>query len=240
MTSDMAFECLLVSRDIDLFRVINRVLRDLSISTNICLTTTKAFDMLGKGSTDLVIIDWECDPSLELLRWIWEDNKWKKPTVIAISSSHSVLPGAHAVLRKPVTLESGSRCLQNAYSRMLIDYRRHARHVLMVPVQAMLSNGQKANLVITDIGEGGIGLKTKEKLFVGNSLTFRLALPGTPREILVSARVLWTREYDRAGCEFGRIPPVDLLILRDWLNAKSQVKKPLIVEQGWNKPICLT
>ena len=230
MTSDMAFECLFVSRDSGLFRMIGRILRDLSISTSICLTSSKAFDLLGKGSADLIVIDGEFEESRELLRQIWKGGKWKKPTVIAISTSDTPLPGAHVVLKKPVTSETGAKCFKDAYSRMLIDYRRHVRHALMLPVTARFDHGREIPLVVTDIGDGGVGLSTKEELVTGDMLSFRLSLPGAQREILVNVRVLWTREYARAGCEFVRIPPVDLMILHEWLKSKSRVKKPITAE----------
>jgi len=53
-------------------------------------------------------------------------------------------------------------------------------------------------------------------------------LPGARREVLVNVRVLWTRDYGRIGCEFVRIPPVDLIVLHDWLKERSRVKKPLV------------
>jgi hypothetical protein len=231
MTADMAFECLFVTRDSGLFRVIGRILRDLSISTSICLSPSKACDLLGKGSADLIVIDYECEESSELMQQIWKGGKWKKPTIVAVSSSDSPPPGAHVVLKKPVTPEAGAKCFKNAYSRMLVDYRRHARHALMFSVKATVDDdGREIPMVVTDIGDGGIGLSTKENLVIGNVLSFRVSLPGAPREILVNARVLWTREYGRAGCEFVRIPPVDLMMLHDWLKVKSRVKKPLIAQ----------
>jgi PilZ domain len=230
MTSDMAFECLFVSRDSGLFRMIGRILRDLSISTSICLTSSKAFDLLGKGSADLIVIDGEFEESRELLRQIWKGGKWKKPTVVAISTSDTPLPGAHVVLKKPVTSETGAKCFKDAYSRMLIDYRRHVRHALMLPVTARFEDGREIPLVVTDIGDGGVGLSTKEELVMGDILSFRLSLPGAQREILVNVRVLWSREFGRAGCEFVRIPPVDLMILHEWLKSKSRVKKPITAE----------
>jgi hypothetical protein len=230
MTSDMAFECLFVSRDSGLFRMIGRILRDLSISTSICLTSSKAFDLLGKGSADLIVIDGEFEESRELLRQIWKGGKWKKPTVVAISTSDTPLPGAHVVLKKPVTSATGAKCFKDAYSRMLIDYRRHVRHALMLPVTARFEDGREIPLVVTDIGDGGVGLSTKEELVMGDILSFRLSLPGAQREILVNVRVLWSREFGRAGCEFVRIPPVDLMILHEWLKSKSRVKKPITAE----------
>jgi len=182
---------------------------------------------LGKGSTDLIVIDWEDAESSELMYGLWKGGKWRKPTVVAISSSDPPLPGAHVVLKKPVTAESGAKSFKDAYSRMLLDYRRHARHALMSPVVATLDDGRVLSVTVTDIGDGGVGLSTKEKLVTGDVLSFRLRLSGQSRDILVHVRVLWTREYGRAGCEFLRIPPVDLIILHDWLKAKCQVKKPL-------------
>ena len=228
MTSEMAFECLLVSCDPDVFSIVARVLRDLSISIDVCLHSSHAIGALGNGSTDLVVIDWEGEASYALLQSIWKDLKTAKPTVVAISSSDTPLPGAHILVKKPATLESVAKSFRVAYRRMLLEYRRHARHAVMTPVIATLEDGREMSLTVTDIGDGGVGLCIRSKLIVGDVLSFWLTLPGATRKVLVYVRVLWTREYSRAGCEFVRIPPVDLMILHDWLKLKSQVKKPRI------------
>lgn len=227
MTSDMAFECLFISRDAGLFRTLNRILRDLSISTNICLSSSKAFDLLDRGSTDLIVIDWQDEESSDLMDRIWKGGKWRKPTVMAVSASHSWLPGVHIVLRKPVTTESGQKGLKDAYSKMVVDYRKHVRHALMQRVVVTLDEGRTAAVVICDIGDGGIGISSKHAFVIGDVLSFRLTLPGQSRDILVYARILWTRDYGRAGCEFVRIPPVDRMILHQWLKDKTRIKKPL-------------
>ena len=223
----MAFECLLVSRDPSVVCTTNRLLGNLSISTNVCLSSSKAFDQLAEGSTDLVIVDWE-DDSADLLHRIQKSRKWQKPTVVAVSSQDCPVPGAHVVLRKPVTEASGSKSLKAAYSRMLYDYRRHARYALMSSVQATDGKNRPVDVTITDIGDGGVGLSTREKFSIGDVLSFRLLLPGTNRPIYIEARVQWTRNYGAAGCEYLRIPPVDLNILHDWLKSKTQIKKPLV------------
>ncbi len=227
MTSDMAFECLLVTHDPGVFSPVSRILRDLSICTNICTSSSKAFNLLAKGSTDLIVIDWEEEASSELLHEIWKASKWHRPTIVAISPQDCQVPGVHVVLWKPVTDESGRKSLRVAYSRMLLDYRRHARYALMMPVSATDDRNRTVSVTITDVGDGGVGLSSKEEFFIGDALSFRLLLPGAKRDIYVQTRVLWTREYGRIGCEFLRIPPVDIDILHDWLKHKMQVKKPL-------------
>jgi hypothetical protein len=227
MTSDLTFECLLVSRDESLFRTIARILRGLSISIDLCFSSERACDQLSQTSRDLVVIDWEGEASSELLYRIWQGGKSRKPIVVAISDTGSPLPGAHFVLKKPVTAESAVKAFQEAYSIMLLDYRRSVRYAVMVPAVAALDDGRRVPVRVTDIGDGGLGLSAKEQLAVGDVLSFRLPLSGVKRDILVNVRVLWTREFGRTGCEFVSIPPVDLMILQDWLKSKMQVKKPL-------------
>jgi hypothetical protein len=205
--------------------LLSRILRDLSICTDICLSSAKALDVLGKGGTDLVVIDWE-EASSDLLQELWKSGKWQKPTIVAISPQERI-PGVHLVLRRPVTDESGRKSLKVAYYRMLQDYRRHARYPLMASVVAMDERNRTVPVTVMDIGDGGVGLTCKEKFVVGDALSFRLSLPGAKRDINIQTRVLWTRDFGRVGCEFFRIPPVDLNILHDWLKQRIQVKKPL-------------
>src|SRR5260370_3516221 len=120
MTSDLAFECLLVSRDPSVVCTINRLLGNLSISTNVCLTASKAADHLSEGSTDLIVVDWD-DDSAGFLNGIRRSGKWQKPVIVAVSSRDHPVPGVHFVMRKPVTESSVPRSLKAAYSRMLCD-----------------------------------------------------------------------------------------------------------------------
>jgi len=205
----------------------NRLLGDLSISTNVCWNASKAFDQLSEGSTDLIVVDWE-DDSAGLLHRIQESGRWHKPTVVAVSSRDLPIPCAHVVLRKPVTETSGALSLKAAYSRMLHDYRRHMRYALMSSVEATDEKDQSVDVTITDIGDGGIGLMSKEEFAIGDVVRFRLLLPGTARPIYIEARIRWTRDYGAVGCEYLHIPPVDLSILHDWLKSKTKIKKPLV------------
>jgi hypothetical protein len=228
MTPDMAFECLLVSSDPGVFGTIDRILRGLSIRTNICLRSSGAFDMLAKSSTDLIVIDWEGEASAELLEEIWRFGKTRKTTIVAISALDCPIPGAHVVLRKPVTAESGAKAMRGAYFRMVRDHRVHARYPLMMALTATDEANRAVPVTVTDIGDGGVGLNTKAQLTIGETLSIRLLLPGLKRDIYLQVRVLWTREYGAAGCKFVRIPPVDSEILRDWLKGRIKIKKPLI------------
>jgi hypothetical protein len=227
MTPEMAFECLLVSHDPAVFGTMDRILQDFSIRTNVCSNSSSATDLLAEGTTDLIVIDLESEHSSELMHQIYESRMRQKPTILAVSTVDCVIPGVHVILRKPVTPESGAKSLKAAYSRMLRDYRKHTRFALMTPVLATDENNRILAITVTNIGEAGVGLTSKEKLAIGSILSFRVQLPGLGNAIQIRARVVWNREYGASGCEFVRISPGDLLVLRAWLESKYRFKKPI-------------
>jgi len=228
VTAEMAFECLFVSRDPGLFSICCRVLRDLSIAMDVCLSASKAVVELGKGHTDLVVLDWESGDSPELMHTLQSGGKWRAPTVVAVSPSTFRFPGVHFVLNRPVTHASGASCLKGAYSKMLWDYRRHARHAVMMPVDALGEDGGRISLTVVNVGYGGVGLETKGKVVIGDVLSFQMSLPDAQRVMPVNVRVLWALESGRAGCEFVRLRPCDHIVLDDWLKANGRVKAPLV------------
>lgn len=227
MTPDMAFECLLASRDPSVVGILNHVLQNLSICTRHCLTPSKALNVLKEGSTDLVVIDCdENDLASELLTEI--SSGTRKQTVVAVSSSNRTIPSTDFLLRKPITPESGAHSFRLVYSYMLRDHRRHVRYAVMIPVIARNADNRFVPLRIINIGDGGVGLCSDQEIATGDVLSFHLPLPDARRPIYIEARILWNRDYGMSGGEFVRIPPPDLDILHDWLKAKCQVKKPSI------------
>jgi DNA-binding NtrC family response regulator len=229
MTAEMAFECLLVSQDADVLCAMNRALEELSIYTTVCMTPVRALELLPERNHDLIVIDWQNEQdAAELLREIW-NGKRRKPTVVAISSEGRAIAGAHMVLPRPLTSEFATKSLRVAYSSMVQDYRRYARYAVMNSLVATDQDNREVPLAITDISQGGVGFRTKEELAIGDVMTFNLQLQRARKAIHIQARVLWTGAYGSVGCEFVRIPPVDLDVLHEWLRSKCQIKKPLVM-----------
>ncbi|MGC2473879.1 MAG: PilZ domain-containing protein [Candidatus Sulfotelmatobacter sp.] len=227
MTPEMAFECLLVTPDPTVFSTMEGILQELSIATKVCPYPSNAAHLLAEGSTDLVVIDLEAEDSSEFLRQIRALTR-QKPTVLAVSAGDCVVPGVHVILRKPLTRESGVTSLKAAYSRMVLDYRKHTRFAVMTPVVATDDDKRTLPITVTNIGEGGVGITSVETLRIGGILSFRMRLPELKNEISIQARVLWTRPYGAAGCEFVHVAPFDLHLLHAWLESRYRIKKPLI------------
>jgi len=228
MTTDMAFECLLVSEDPSVVSIMNKLLGDFAFSTNVCPNSATAATFLSEGSTDLLIVDGQRE-STELLNRISHSRRKEKPTVVVVSELQSSVPGTYSLLQKPITAESGKRSLQQAYRKLLQDYRRHTRYALISPLIAELNNSDYfIPITVVNIGEGGVGLNTGEHLVKGDVLSFPLLLPGTERPIHIEGRVLWVRQYGAVGCEFTNISQADRARLKAWLENQCRIKKPLV------------
>ena len=229
MTPEMAFECLVVTSDPAVFGTMEGILRDFAIATKVCAYPSRAANLLAEGSTDLIVIDLEAEESSEFLRQVAAHTR-RKPTVVGVSRADSAVPGVHVLLRKPVTHESGVMSLKAAYSRMLRDYRKHTRFAVMAKVTATDDEQRSLPITVTNIGAGGVGVTSIETLQVGGILSFRMRLPELENEISIQARVLWTRPYGAAGCEFVQVPPFDMHLLHAWLESRYRIKKPLIAD----------
>jgi PilZ domain-containing protein len=228
MTPEMQFECLLICHEPKVYGIVSKVLRDFSIAVEHCLTAERGCEALARGTHDLLLVDWQEDSCTALLKQIWKLSRKVKPTIVRISGDASSHWGGDLVLRKPITSWSATESLKAAYSRMLLNYRLHARFALYHRVEANDELGRQHQIIITDIGEGGFGLKVGGDVTIGNVLSFCTSLPEVEKPMHFKGRVVWTREYGTAGCELLDIPPVDRNILRDWLKSRVRVKKPLI------------
>lgn len=228
MTPEMSFDCLLVSDDPAVVCTIDPILQELSICTSSCPDPSKAAGILGQVSTDLVIVDLDKDNSMDLVNRICALQNQQKPTMVAVSAKDQAIPGVHILLRKPVTHESGLNSLRLAYSRMLQDFRKHTRFALMMSVMAVDESERKIPIIVTNIGQGGFGFTTKERVKTGEILAMQIPLPGLGREIYIRARVVWTRDYGASGCAFVHLSPFDGQLLNAWLESKYRIKKPLI------------
>lgn len=113
MTPEMAFERLLVSHDPRLCCTMTEVFHNFSIVVETCLTASKACEIVTERNPELVAIDCDGDPSASLLEAIWTSPHRRKPTILGLSGDTRPIPGAHFVLRKPVSKQSATESFVN-------------------------------------------------------------------------------------------------------------------------------
>lgn len=226
MTPEMELECLLVCKEDMAYRTLSRVLCDLSIAVDHCVSAEGARSSLAEGSHDLIVLEWEGSESSKLVHQLW--SKHKKPTVVAICEDSSPVTGAHFTISKPVTYDAAMSSLRLAYSRMLLEYRLHTRFAVMTDTIAKDQHGRTFAITVLDIGDRGVGIKSQRPLISGTELTFALPLYGIPSPLTLQVRTVWTRNYGTAGCEILSMAPRDRDYLRDWLQKRVRIKKPAV------------
>jgi DNA-binding NarL/FixJ family response regulator len=229
MTPEMVFECLVVSDDLQVLSLMNCSLDRLSIDVERCASPVEGLDLLAKRDVDLVVCDFKGAPGeTKLLNEALTSDRKRKPTIITIVDGPLLAlgaksAGAHVVIRKPLTPESSAQGLKTAYSRMVREERRAARCAIMSRVLAKNRRGELIQITITDVSEHGVGLFSRQKLAVGDLLSFDLALPNTERPFRAEIRLLWSR-HNLAGADFKSMSIADRQFLHAWFASREKLQ----------------
>jgi len=227
VTPEMQFECLLVCSNAATYSTLSRVLQSFSIAVDHSLSGHKSLKAIDDGNHDLIVIDYQGEADADLLQRFSRVTRKPKPTIVLIGEHQFHAGGVHIFLQKPVTDWAATEALKSAYSHMLLNHRWHARYALYERVEAQDDSGKIYQVVVTDIGEGGFGLKAAG-LSVGTRLSLHVHMRGLPSALQIGGRVIWTRDYGVAGCDISATPPLDRELLRGWLRDHLRVRKPLI------------
>jgi hypothetical protein len=231
MTPDMKFEGLLVSSDIRVLKAMSEIVEDLSIDVDLCISPSRALDVLGKTDIDLLVVDWdENNQSPEIVKTI-KNSVCRRVTIAAIvdrsrSGDDARQAGAHAVIQRPLGSRSKWEFRTFAYSRMVAERREQPRYAVRWLVAAKDLNDRPVPVTVTDISAAGIGLLFTGTIAVGDLLKFRLLLPDTNYIIQCKVRIVWTLRGNIAGAEFENISAPDSRVLHKWLRQRHAAKEP--------------
>jgi AmiR/NasT family two-component response regulator len=227
MTPELVFECLIVSEDNQTLSLMSQALERLSIDVKRCAAPAEGLELLSKHNVDLVVCDCKgtADES-KLLDRVLKGNRKRKPTILRVAEGTFSGCGtrnseAHVEILKPLSQESIAQGLKTAYSQMVREERRHARHAIMRRVLGMNTAGKLVAFTISDISERGVGLFSKCKIDAGELLGFDLELTNPTRVIKSEVRVLWMR-HNLAGAVFEGMSDADRESLRYWLTHKNK------------------
>jgi hypothetical protein len=228
MTSDMKFEALVFSQNVNVLNDLLAIMEDLPIDVNVCMLPSRAIDLLAQRDFDLLVLDCERGNGVEELAARSRASTGCRKMLIAAlpygaDPSNNFSPaGADVLIHKPLTASSTNDFRDLVYSRMVTEWRREPRYAVRWLVAAKDANGRPVPLTMMDISEGGIGLSYTGNVSVADLLTFKLLLPGSNQVIQFDARILWTVRNNMAGAEITNIAAFDGGILRAWLQDKRQ------------------
>jgi DNA-binding response OmpR family regulator len=227
----MALESLLLSRDVDVVRILRPTLEKLAIEVEVCQEAAKAGEILLAEKFDAVIVDCDDLPgAVELLQSLRSTATNKNTVTFALlngrktSTQQAFGMGVNFVLQKPITTLNASRCFNAALNFMERERRRYYRQPVEMPVVVVLDD-KEVKATSTNISEGGIALFSRQALPKHGNVHVRFSLPDSTLSLEIESVVAWADLKGHAGLRFVNVPESTQQSLEKWLN--QEMEKPL-------------
>lgn len=222
MTPQIRLDGLLFSNDSQVLGVMNQVLGNFAIETEVCSEFGPAVDAVTHRRLDAIIIDWDgtSDPT-RIVRSARKSSPNSNSTIVALvgdgAETHALLVGANFMIHKPADASNAGRCMRAAYGTMLQNRRRAARVRADIPVEARVSDVGIVNARISDLSIGGVALQCQRALEVNSEVLTQFTLPNSNRLVCIAGRVVNANSTGRAGIRFSFVSDHDLEALEGWL-----------------------
>jgi DNA-binding response OmpR family regulator len=224
-------ESLLLSRDVEVFRVLRPTLEKLSIEVEICQEAKKATEILISEKFDAVIVDCDDLPGgVEVLEGLRATPGNQQSVAFAIVNGKKTTTqeafgmGVNFVLHKPLSALNASRCFNAALNFMLRERRRYFRHPVKMAVN-VFTGEREWKATSTNISEGGISLSLQHALPKGAKPRLQFTLPGA-KTMEVDAEMAWIDIKGNVGLRFLNVPQSSVEILERWLNSQLEQQIP--------------
>jgi CheY-like chemotaxis protein len=216
----MRLQALLVSRDGEAVSVLQTVMRQLEVQSEVCAELQPAVERLAEGATSAVVVDYDVEHATELLKLMRQNYPGTCVALAMVKGLASIQAaydmGANFVLIKPVSPDAASRSLGEAITLVQRMLRRPSR--LVVPTLAYVSfEGAQDPAIILDISEGGMAIQGLQRIEARGSLRLRFDLPGWLQNMNVAAEIVWSDSSGRAGLRFLDLSEDEQRCLQDWV-----------------------
>ena len=204
----MTLSSMVVSRDWQEVSVLECILGGLHIGVDVVSEPDRARAKLAKSKIDALIIDCDLSGTSSFLRAVHAKQHNSVPLVIVSGSSGRDMlesTGASFVFEKPISVEQAVHTL-SAARNMIMDGRLHYhRQSFEMPVS--LSCGPKTRLQVrlTNISQGGAGIRVDSPLPATAPVRLSFDLPGTDLSVKLLGKVAWMDQQGNAGIRFVQI-----------------------------------
>lgn len=216
----MPLQALLISRDGDAVSVLQKVMRQLDVESEVCAELQPAVERLAQGATSAVVVDYDVEHATELLKLMRQNYPGTCVALAMVKGLASIQAaydmGANFVLIKPVSPDAASRSLAEATALVRRMLRRPSR--LVVPTLAYVTfEGGHDQAIILDISEGGMAIQGLRPLEARGPLRLHFDLPGWLHGMNLAAEIIWTDPSGRAGLRFLELSEDEQRCLQDWV-----------------------
>jgi len=225
----MSLQALLVSRDPEAVSVLERVMHELDVNSEVCAELQPAVERLAQGATSAVVVDYDVDHAPELLKLMRQNYAGSCVALAMVKGLASIQAaydmGANFVLIKPVSAAAASRSLSEATA--LIERMTHRPARLPVPTLAYVNfEGGHDPAIILDISSGGMAIQALQPVQADGPLRLHFDLPGSSDAMNLAAEIMWADSSGRAGLRFLDLSQAEQQLLADWVRINGSSLQP--------------
>jgi DNA-binding response OmpR family regulator len=218
----MNLKSLLVSADDRTVRVLRRVLGDLEIDVEHCLTGENALRRITRQRFEAIIVDGaNAEEAGKLLAAAKSAPVNKRALSIVMVEASVGLKGgfalgAHFVLHKPFAVERAKASFRAVRALMKRERRMQMRLAVQIPVECYGGTRYKAKTL--DLCEGGMAIQFIGRRAKESALRFSLDLPGVDQTLEFNGELAWEGSGEVAGVRFKDASDDQRKTLRKWLD----------------------
>ena len=224
----MNLKTLLLSTDDRTVRVLRRVLSDLEIDVEHCVSAENAIRRITRQRFEAVIVDGSNaeDASRVLLAAKAAPVNKRALAIVMVEASLGLKGGfdlgAHFVLHKPFAVERAKASFRAVRALMKRERRMQMRIPVQIPVECYGAGNYKARTL--DLCEGGMAIQFIGRIPKENTLRFSLELPGIAQTLEIYGEVAWGGSGEQVGVRFKEPSDDQRSTLHRWLN--KQLPEP--------------
>jgi CheY-like chemotaxis protein len=213
---------LVVSQDARTIEQISSVLRQLSISPDVCSDRTTAVRLLDRGKRDAVIVDLQLgDEARVILGQARRSASNRRAVTFAIAGSNDskeiFRSHANFAFDRPLSERSIYSTLKAAYGLILRERRRYFRCPVSIPVVVHRQAMPDVYCYAHNISEGGMALSTIVSFSPGEEVRVEFTLPETKTLYIAGSTICWLRT-GHLGLRFTALSEDLKSELQEWLS----------------------
>jgi response regulator RpfG family c-di-GMP phosphodiesterase len=216
----------LYSTDAQVLSVMNQVLDNFEIETQVCMESAAAIDAVTTRKLDTLIMDWNGTyESGRILSAMRSTEQNAKSTVLALVKGDREMQaatqaGANFIVFKPMDVDQATRFVRAAYGNMLLQRRKAPRVDVDVPAVINVAGVGPVKGKIINLSVSGLAFICEEEIKVSQELAIAFSVPGNA--ILIHAtgkvvNVIPRERLTRVGVSFTSIPPNELKVMERWI-----------------------
>lgn len=220
----MTLESMVVSRDWQEVSVLECILGGMQIGVDVETSPEEARRKLSQTKIDAVIVDYDLAGADALVQTFEPMRQGGDAIPLVLMSGpqhHDQLrrSGADFYFEKPVSVEQAVHTLAAARNLILRGRLRYHRQALQAHV-SMVANRKQMDAELVNVSRGGIGVRTKENLPIGEVVRLRFSLPGRKLVVQGQAAVAWRRANGDVGLRFEELAEDAHNELQLWLEGR--------------------